>query len=69
MTHQISEDLLEEARFINSNGELEKAFQPRYRFPAVFVLSGHDSSESTAYRLCLYAAIKLDQTEMEDYLN
>lgn len=57
--NQVAEDLTEEAKFIESEGNLEKAFQPKFRFPAFIVLSGTDSSEVNAYRLCLYAAIKL----------
>ncbi len=39
------------------------------RFPSFFVLTGHDKTEITAYRMCLYGSLKLkDEKERRDYL-
>ena len=62
---QAEEEIENEAKFINVDNELERESN-KLRFPSFLPLSGHDTTEVTAYRLCLYGALKLrDRKERE----
>lgn len=48
--------------------ELEQE-RTKLRFPSFIQLTGYDSTEVTAYRLCLYGSLKLrDRRERTEYL-
>lgn len=62
------EEIENEAKFIRVGDELERD-RNKLRFPSFVMLSGTDSSEITAYRLCLYGALKIkEKREREGYL-
>ena len=65
---QASEEIENEARFIEVDNELEKE-RSKLRFPSFMILTGHDTTEVTAYRLCLYGSLKIqEKKERENYL-
>jgi hypothetical protein len=65
---QAGEEIENEARFIEVDNQLEKE-RTKLRFPSFLILSGHDTTEVTAYRLCLYGALKLkEKKEKMNYL-
>ncbi len=65
---QAADDIANEAKFVMVDNALEKE-RTRLRFPSFIPLTGHDPTEVTAYRLCLYGALKLrDRKERASYL-
>lgn len=52
------EEIENEAKFISVGDDLYRD-KNRLRFPAFFILNGVDNSEVTAYRLSLFATLRL----------